>query len=195
MGTRPVELLSGIEREGACGGRDATAEHAIIARAKADPRVFSEIYQTHYRAVAACIYRRVGDVHTSEDLAAEVFIAAFRALRRFRPGAVPIRHWLLKIATNAVHRWGRRQRRAAWLPGLVRGEPSGAGETDGADALAACVRKLPAAQQAVIGLHYFEGLSVEEVAAALGCSPGTVKSRLARARAKLKELIGRGERA
>ena len=173
-------------------GRDS--ESVLVARAKADPRAFGELYRLHYRAVGACIYRRVGDVHTSEDLAAEVFIAAFRALRRFTPGPVPLRHWLLRIATNTVNRWSRRQRLAGWLPGTVREEPTRGVETEGSDRLKACLRRLPGAQQAVISLHYFEGLSVEEVGAAMGCSAGTVKSRLARARATLKELIGRGER-
>lgn len=171
-------------------------EAALVARVKADPAVFGEVYRRHYRAVAACLYRRTGDVHASEDLAAETFIAAYRAIRRFRPGTVPLRHWLLKIATNGASRWARRGRRGVWVLAAVGQERRGPaldaedGAPAGAARLRECVARLGAAHQAVVGLHYFEGLSVEEVGAALEISEGTVKSRLARARARLKEMLG-----
>lgn len=174
------------------------AEAVLVARAKADPAAFGEIYRLHYRSVVACIHRRLGNVHASEDLAAEVFIAAYRSIGRYRPSAVPLRHWLLRIATNTVNRWLRRQQRSAWTLALVRRASATASTGDRGygphahapgERLAVLLRRLPVSQQAVVSLHYFEGLSVEEAAGALGCSAGTVKSRLARARDRLKELI------
>lgn len=178
-----TEPATGVHGQG--GG-----EAGLIARAKVDPRAFGELYRLHYAAVAGCIYRRTGDTHITEDLAAETFISAYRAIGKYRPGPAPIRYWLLRIATNTVNRWSRRNRRAAWLR-LVRPEVRTQPPTDRSSLLEALGR-LPAAQQSVVSLHYFEGLGVEEVGAVLGCAPGTVKSRLARARSALRELLADG---
>lgn len=177
---------------------DHANESRLIERSKADPQAFAVLYQRHYRAVAGCIYRRTGDVHVTEDLAADTFISAYRAIGPFRAGRVPIRFWFLRIATNTVNRWSRAQRRVArhreesTAADSARADPSSQAE------IVRCVRegvaRLALAHQAVLSLHYFESLSIEEIAAVLGCRVGTVKSRLSRARESLKAtLTERGE--
>ncbi len=183
----------------ACTSMASDAEADLIARAKADPEAFAILYRRHYRAVAGCLFRRTGDVHLAEDLAAETFVSAYRSIRGYRPSGAPFRYWLLRIATNAANRWARRSGRANWIararaaiapaffpPPGETGSPSGGD----AERLHLILRRLSAAQQAAISLHYFEGLSVEETATVLGCSVGTVKSRLSRARAALRERLG-----
>ncbi|MBK7404978.1 MAG: RNA polymerase sigma factor [Phycisphaerales bacterium] len=161
-------------------------EAEAIARARRDRAAFGHLYQAHYRAVAGCIYRRVGDVHVAEDLAADVFIAAFRGLHRYRDRGTPFRYWLLRIATNRVHRWARSQRRvAATERAAVPADPAPRGAAE-AEEVRAAVARLTPRHQAVVSLHYFEQMSIEQVAKVLACSPGTVKSRLARARAALR---------
>lgn len=177
------------------------AEADLILRAKADPEAFAILYRHHYRAVAGCLFRRTGDAHLAEDLAAETFISAYRAIRRYQLSAAPFRHWLLRIATNAASRSARRATRSDWIArarAAIRPtfDPP-PGQTEGqadAERLHQVLRRLPAAQQSAISLHYFEGLSVEEAAAVLGCSVGTVKSRLSRARAALRERLGEESR-
>lgn len=179
-------------------GEDYKNELVLLERSKADPQAFAVLYRRHYRAVAGCIYRRTGDVHVTEDLAADTFISAYRAIGSFRAGRVPIRFWFLRIATNTVNRWSRAQRRVA-----KHREETTAVESSRADApsqveIARSVRegvaRLALAHQAVLSLHYFESLSIEEIAAVLGCRVGTVKSRLSRARESLKvTLTERGE--
>lgn len=166
-------------------------ETVLIDRARTDPRAFETLYRRYYRLVASCIYRRTGDVHTTEDLAADTFIAAFRSIARYRHSDVPFRYWLLRIATNTVNRWARRNRTAPRLE--LSKEPVGERGT-GADAelLNACLSRLSPKHQAVLSLHYFESLSIEEVARVLGCGTGTVKSRLSRAREALRVLITQG---
>lgn len=172
------------------------ADGDLIERAKRDRQVFAVLYRLHYDAIAGHVFRRVGDVHATEDLVAEVFLTAMRYLPRYRHRGVPFRAWLFRIATNTVNRWARRNRRQVLrsLDDDVEHEPgalssAGDGDRDG-DAQRALLSLSPK-HQAVLALHYLEGMSVGEVAAVIGCSAGTVKSRLSRARVTLRERLER----
>jgi RNA polymerase sigma-70 factor (ECF subfamily) len=164
----------------------------LIERARSDPAAFGELYRAHYASIAGYILRCVGDAHLAEDLAAETFLDAWRGLARYRHGAVPFRHWLLRIATNRVNRWARRhgKRREVGLATEIDApdapDKPKANEVRGVlDALS----RLSARHQAVLCLHHVEGLSVEQAALVLGCSPGTVKSRLHRARDAMRREL------
>ncbi|MCC6428659.1 MAG: RNA polymerase sigma factor [Phycisphaerales bacterium] len=155
----------------------------------------TEIYRRHYRMIASYLYRRTGDPHLAEDLAAETFLAAFRTVDRLRKLAVPARFWLLRIATNASHRWMRGTRRRiareqareqAQPQARTPPEASRSDSTDSHQPVRSAVARLPRRFQAVIALHYFAGLAVQEVALVLECSEGTVKSRLSRGRDRLR---------
>lgn len=164
---------------------------SLVALAQADPAHFEALYRKHYRAVAQYIFRRVGDVHTAEDLAAETFIDAWRGLRRYRATGVPFEHWLLRIATNRVHRWGRQKSRAGRRPRVLRAAPRA---DDGSEAeLRRALNLLSQSHQDVLYLHHVEELSVETVSGVLGCGVGTVKSRLHRAREALRRELERLE--
>jgi RNA polymerase sigma-70 factor (ECF subfamily) len=172
------------------------ADRDLIERAKRDRQAFAVLYRLHYDAIAGHVFRRVGDVHATEDLVAEVFLTAMRYLPRYRHRGVPFRAWLFRIATNTVNRWARRNRGTVVksLDADVEHEPAafslaGDGDRDG-DAQQALLSLSPK-HQAVLALHYFEGMSVGEVAAVIGCSAGTVKSRLSRARVTLRERLER----
>jgi len=170
-------------------------ESVLVERAKQDRQEFAALYRRHYHGVATHIYRRVGDLHTAEDLVSEVFLIALRTLPRYRYRGVPLRFWLLRIATNVVNRWARRRRRGAiaslQADGLEHAAPAsdvGSGGIDRERAQAALLA-LPPKFQTVLSLHYFEGLAVSEVAAVIGCRVGTVKSRLSRARDALRDKL------
>lgn len=172
-----------------------TDESGLVERAKRDRQAFATLYRLHHRGVATHIYRRVGDLHVAEDLVSEVFLIALRTLPRYRCRGVPLRFWLLRIATNAVNRWARRRRRGA-IAALKADRREGAGtasasDTGGVDVERAQVAllALPPKLQAALSLHYIEGLAIREVAAVLGCREGTVKSRLSRAREALRERL------
>ena len=177
---------------------DTGPEARLIRKAQAkDHAAFGHLYRSHYPAIVGCLYRRTGDAHTAEDLAADAFLAAFKALPRYRITEVPLRIWLLRIATNAANRWSRdRQKlkltRIAMVP-LAAG-PAGERQAAMEEAQAALLALAPD-HQAVISLHYLESLPVEDVGAVLGCPAGTVKSRLARARDAMRaELERRSQR-
>lgn len=206
-----TSVASGYGRPGAAEGArakdadagDLDAEAALVARAAGDPQAFAALYRRHYDAVAGYLFRRTGDAHVTEDLVSETFLAALRGIGGWRRRGVPFRYWLLRIATNAANRRLRRER--GWLARWRRGEEADAAMSEAAaapergaleadDAAArvhAALRELGAAHRTVLSLHYVEGLGVEEVARVLGCRPGTVKSRLARARDALRARLGR----
>jgi RNA polymerase sigma-70 factor (ECF subfamily) len=175
---------------------------ALAAAARGDQRRFEEIYHRHYPGVAGYVFRRTGDAALTDELANDVFAAAWRGLGQYR-GAAPLRLWLLRIATNAVNRRVRRlakerARRARLAESGGRGPAASAGGAAGSDhgahsdelarALDLMLR-LSRGHQTVLALVCVEGLSIEDAAGVLGVRPGTVKSRLSRARAALRTRI------
>jgi RNA polymerase sigma-70 factor (ECF subfamily) len=171
------------DRGTAPGVRDWT-----VAMVRTRPGGFECAYGELYGEVADYVYRRTGDADATEDLVADVFLSAFDALPRVRRRGVPFRFWLFRIATNRVHRWWRSTRRRERLAALFgreearRREPEPVADPR-ADELSRTLRRLGPRHQAVLSLHYLEGLPIEEIAEILDCAPGTVKSRLSRARA------------
>jgi RNA polymerase sigma-70 factor (ECF subfamily) len=175
--------------------QDREGERALIEAAKEDRGAFGVLYRQHYPAVVGYLYRRTGDAHAAEDLAADTFLAAFRAIKRYRHTGAPLRMWLLRIATNGANRWakqrGRLKLHASDAHTVEAAGAGGAPGTPGLEEAQAALLTLPPDQQAVISLHYLESLSLEEVAAVLGCRVGTVKSRLFRAREAMRAELKR----
>ncbi len=170
-------------------------ERDLVERAKHDRAAFGVLYRQHYRMLSNHVYRRTGNVHATEDIVADVFLTALRMLPRYRYRGVPVRFWLLRIATNAVNHWARRRKRrgaevldADRLVDPNAAEPGSRGRIDLEQARCALLSLSPK-YQAVLSLYYFEGLAVKEVADIIGCREGTVKSRLARARDALREKL------
>lgn len=164
----------------------------LIRRASRDPDAFGQLYRMHYKPVAAYLYRRIGDEHTAEDLAAETFLAAHRGLWRYRQGSVPFRSWLYRIAANRANRWAKRSaaqaRRELEHAGTL--EQPGA-DRDVLEVLRRAIESLPDREKSIITLAHFTPLTTAQVGQALGVPEGTVKSRLSRARANLAAHITR----
>jgi RNA polymerase sigma-70 factor (ECF subfamily) len=167
-------------------------EAALIARVRREPAAFGELYRRHHGAIARYVHRRVGDGHVTEDLVADVFVSAMQAFERYRHDGVPLRAWLYRIATNRVNCWARRERSRAMK--RLETEPVAAHvappeETQSRELARTALLTIAPRYQAVLSLHYLEGLSIIEVAATLGCREGTVKSRLHRGREKLRARL------
>lgn len=125
------------------------------------------------------------------------FVKAYEALPRFRAGA-PFRPWLLRIVANEAKNLARangRGRRAAARLAVIDGEVpvvdpgTSALSSERRDELVSAVRALPAVQQRVVACRYFLDLDEKQTASVLGVPRGTVKSRLARALRRLRELL------
>ena len=169
-------------------------ERELIAQAKRDPKAFAMLYRRHYGAIAGYVQRRVGDSNVTDDLVAEVFLAAIRSLQRYRHRGT-FRAWLYRIATNVVNRWARRHQRRAKLELRLfmttqrQAEEGSVMGSDGVEHARRALLSLSPKHQTVLALHYLEGLSVEGVAEVVGCGTGTVKSRLSRGREALRRRL------
>ena len=122
----------------------------------------------------------------AEDAVGQAVLQAWQSLDRLRDRSA-VRPWLVKIAVNCAYAQRRRQGRVVYLDDLPQ-EPA-APEPRAHDGLWEAVCALPPERRAVVALFYYEGLPVDEIAKCLGVPQGTVKSRLSRARAQLKEML------
>jgi RNA polymerase sigma-70 factor (ECF subfamily) len=155
-------------------------------------------YQSLAFRVAFLITHSAAD---AEEAAQEAFVKAYYALRTFRRGA-PFRPWLLTIVSNEARNRRRSDaRRAALALRAAEDRPVGdaapsSEETvlaeERREALVKALEELKEDDRVIIGYRYLLELSEDEVAAVLGCPKGTVKSRLSRAMARLRELVGEG---
>lgn len=171
------------------------AEPDLVERAKSDRDAFSQLYRLHYRAIARYLYRRTGDAHVTEDLVSDVFFTALRTLHRFEQRGLPFRSWLYRIATNAVNNWARRKRRELRRRIVVAQREQekisapDAFDSEGRPELLRVLQSLSPKHQTVLSLHHLEGLSIEQIALVIGRSPGTIKSRLSRARKAMRKNL------
>lgn len=167
-------------------------ERDLIASAKEGDRwAMGELYELHARRVYTVIRRLVGDDHLAEDLSQEAWIRAFEKLHLFR-GDAAFGTWLYRLATNvALNRLRRSARRrpvesAAALP---RVSPAQDDVIVTRRVLSEALDRLPPGYRRVLVLHDVEGWTHREIGEALGCSTGTSKSQLHKARARMRQLI------
>lgn len=156
----------------------------VIARSLRDPAAFEAVFSRHFSVIFRYLRRRCGDA--AEDLAAETFTRAFAGRAGYDLARADARPWLFGIATNVL----RAHRRDVVVPVLSERavEIDADDRLDAAAALArgrTALRALPAGQREVLLLVAVAELTYEETAEALGVPVGTVRSRLARARAAL----------
>jgi RNA polymerase sigma-70 factor (ECF subfamily) len=174
------------------------AESGLIEAAQSgDKDAFAALVAPHVQVAFRAAYLITGSAADAQDSSQEGLVKAWLALDRFRPGA-PFRPWLLRIVVNEARNrrrtLGRQERlslRLAQAPEEAAPAAEGialAGERRAR--LLAAVETLREDDQLVIAARYFVGLSEAETAAALSLRPGTVKSRLSRALARLREALG-----
>jgi len=139
------------------------------------------------------------DADDAADAAQTAFIKAYRGLARFRSGA-PFRPWLLRIVANEARNLRRSAARRSWVAlhqsgdDLVEASPEALTVADERRReLTAAIDRAPEADRLVVAYRYFLDLSEAETAAALDCPPGTVKSRLSRALARLRADLSTAE--
>lgn len=161
---------------------------------------YESLVQRYQPIAFRTAYLITGAAAEAEDAAQEGFVKAYYALGRFRAGA-PFRPWLLQIVANeARNRRKAASRRANLRLRAAKDRPSGdAAPSPEAAALVAeqratllaALNTLRAEDQQIVAYRYFLDLSEAEMAAALGCARGTVKSRLSRALGRLRQKLAR----
>jgi RNA polymerase sigma-70 factor (ECF subfamily) len=183
-------------------------ETSLIDEAKrGDLEAFNRLVLAYQSLAYNVAYRIMGDGDSAADATQEAFISAFRHIKRFRGGS--FRSWLLRIVTNACYdELRRRKRRPAtsleaiteYSEGSDSDEPSTLGTHGKApeaeaerselnSAIQGCIDNLSPEFKAVVVLVDVQGYDYQEVSDVIDRPLGTVKSRLARARAKLRECL------
>ena len=156
---------------------------------------FEEIVRRYQRRVYGTALRIVRRHDVADDVAQEAFVRAYRALASFDRGR-PFGPWICRIAANlAINHLRSPESREQELPETHASTPSTVGPLDtllhgeAQQVLDRALSELPAEQRAVFVLRVVEELSYKEIADALGIAMGTVMSRLARARERLRETL------
>lgn len=179
-------------------GDQSESDARIIERILAgETALYEELVRRYQRMVASVAYR-MGIRHEDlDDLVSEVLIKAYRNLSRYRPEHA-FSTWLYRLTTNRVLdalRARRRARRAAPLDERHpdSGPPADRAleQADRAEAVAWALGRLPDEYRAPLILLHMEGRKVSDIAYALGIPEGTVKTRLARGRTRLRQILVR----
>jgi RNA polymerase sigma-70 factor (ECF subfamily) len=182
-------------------------EKALIADAQqGEMPAFNQLVLTYQSMVYNLAYRILGDADAAADASQDTFLSAFRAIKKFRGGS--FKAWLLRIATNTCYDQLRYKQRRPTSPLealLVETEHSSFTDpTEGPEeytlrqelgqVIQAGLNTLPPDQRVALVLSDAQGFSYQEIAEITRVSMGTVKSRLSRGRAKLRDyLLKQGE--
>ncbi len=187
----------------------ADEERSAIAEAqRGDVQSFNTLVRLYEGRVYNLCYRMLGDSESAADATQDAFLSAYRGIRSFRGGS--FRSWLLRIATNACYDVLRARKRRPTVsldidvdndqdqsPLQIADDAESPDDVALRRELANEIQRglglLPEEQRAVIVLSDIEGLAYEEIAQITGANLGTVKSRLSRGRARLREVLKAGE--
>ncbi len=150
-------------------------------------QVFTELVDTYQTSLLRMCYLNLQDIGLAEDAVQETFIKAYRALSSFQNES-SLKTWLMKIAINTCRdmqrgSWWKHINRAVTLDQL---NSAILPVSDDVISLNMEIAKLPMKLREVVLLYYYEDMTTEEIADALGIAPSTVSSRLKKAREKLR---------
>ncbi len=199
------------QSQAAYGGATETMadeERRLVDRAqRGDVESFNALVRAYEGRVYNLCYRMLGDADSAADAAQDAFLAAFRNLRSFRGGS--FRSWMLRIATNACYDQLRARKRRPTvsldegdddeeasplqIADLAESPSDFALRRELAAAIERGLSELPDEQRIILVLSDIEGLAYDEIAQITNTNLGTVKSRLSRGRARLRDVLKAGE--
>ncbi len=192
-----AEITAAGTAPGAVGGANAPAPFALAACWTGDREALRALFEAHKdRVYSLALAFFHGDAATAEDVAQEVFVKMATRLGEFR-GEAALATYLYRLTANACVDEQRRRKRLVPLAGekedhddLAAPAPEGLAERhEMARAVQAAIADLPPDLRVAVLLRYFDDLSYDEMAHALGCAPGTVASRLHRGLKRLGRTL------
>lgn len=211
MGTFAEKARRSAEEHMSAKAQDVALDRVLVDRFRnGDSAAFEEMVARHWDRIYGMVHQLLRNQQDAEEVTQDAFIRAHRGLANFR-GDSSFSTWLYQIATNLARNrywyWWRRKRDRTVSFDQPVGEDSdtplseifvGESESPGdvtvtqelVDRIAVGMEKLGAKHREVLILRNVKNLSYEEIAGILGISVGTVKSRIARARDSLREIIG-----
>jgi RNA polymerase sigma-70 factor (ECF subfamily) len=177
------------------------SEASFVCELKAgDERAFEVLVCEFERPIIRFLYRYLGNLEEAKEICQEVFIKIFRGLPQFE-GHCSLKTWIYRITLNTVlnekRRWYQRLKdRFSGLEGLTQTRIDSLPDpemsltiSERCRSVNRALRQLRPDHRAILVLRDLEGLSYQEISAALGLNIGTVKSRLARARQEMKDAV------
>jgi RNA polymerase sigma-70 factor (ECF subfamily) len=197
--------LNDLERGGTLDAQEA----AFVSRLQAsEDAAYDELVRVYHASVFQVAYRMLGDSSDAADAVQEIFLKVFRNVQRFR-GDSSLKTWIYHIAFSEILnrlRWWKRRFRSSTVSldenregrgpvfHLAAPDPSPLQALESKErerAIQQALTKLSGEHRSIVILRDIEGFSYSEIADILGISSGTVKSRLARARADMKKSLAR----
>ncbi|WP_369255901.1 RNA polymerase sigma factor [Streptomyces sp. R35] len=184
---------------GTSGADTAQADAVLIAASLDDPERFAVLFDRHAPTIHRYVARRLGrDV--ADDVTAETFLTAFRIRARYDSGRAGVRPWPYGIAAKLISRHRREEAKALKVLARTGRDPVAETWTDSADdrvtaqaasrPLAKALAKLSEGDRHALLLFAWADFTYQEIAEALDIPVGTVRSRLNRARTKLRTATG-----
>lgn len=190
---------------------EALTDELLVERIKqGDPAAYNDIVTRYWDRIFSRVLRLLNNQQDAEEVTQDAFIRAHRGLENFR-GDASFSTWLYQIATNLARNrywyWFRRKRDFSvsldqplggegelTLESILPAEGESPAESaltqEFVDRVSVCMEELGEKHREVLVLRNVKNLSYEEIGDELGISVGTVKSRIARARERLRELMG-----
>lgn len=174
----------------------------VEAAQRGDLSAFNALLSSYQQPAYQVAYRILGDADSAADAVQDSLIKVYDRIHQFHGGS--FKAWLLRVVTNTCYdklRWERRRRTrqlddTGILPEddvrLIDARPTPHDHAESSELMRAMmteIRKLPAEQQQVLLMCDLEGLAYDEAAHRTGANLGTVKSRLSRARAKMRDAL------
>jgi RNA polymerase sigma-70 factor (ECF subfamily) len=172
------------------------AEHDLVERAKRDPAAFGELYDRYFSQIYRFVYSRVRDQAATEDVTSEVFMKALRGIGRYQDTGRPFSAWLYQIAVNAVNDRYRSLRPTEDIEAQLAISAGGPGldelaiQNEEVRRIWTLVETLPGPQRTAMVLKFQEDMKIDDIAAAMGKSPGAVKLLIHRGVTRIREHVG-----
>lgn len=174
-------------------------DRRLVERIREGDRLaFEELLDEYETRVYRLALRFTGSVPDAEDLTQDIFLAVYRGVAGFR-GSSALATWIYRIAMNHCLEFRRKRRwetlpyeeELARTPGDLRDDPAQAADRNELSSrVDAAINSLAPHHRDVVVLHEIQGMTYQEVAAALDVPVGTVKSRLSNACRKLRDMLG-----
>ena len=177
-------------------------DNSLISKSQSgDIEAFNQLVEQYQRLIFNIALRMVCDAEIASDVTQDTFLAAYKGIGKFRGGS--FKAWLIRIATNCCHdhfRMVKRSRSISLDAMLLETTPVNmidesespedfASRKEMGRLLSEGLASLPEEQRLVVILYDIQEFSYEEIAESVGCSLGTVKSRLNRGRNRLKNFL------
>src|SRR5437660_2212870 len=171
-------------------------EQALVERAKRDPNAFGELYDRYVLQMYRFVYSRVRDQAAAEDVTSEVFMKALKSIGKYQDTGKPFSAWLYQIAVNSVadrYRAARPVEDIDEQRDLAIGGPAledVAAQRDELRRIWGVVETLPKQPAVAVVLKFQEDMKIEDIAVAMGKSPGAVKLLIHRGVTRVRQVMG-----